>query len=89
MSRVSLASLLIAFGLLLLLKISNLIPVGYCTAYFGLIRRFWPVLLILYGLYLLFKERKKVFSQVILWVTLFLVGLWLICLSVAENNWII
>jgi hypothetical protein len=88
MNKIALAISLILFGILLLLKNSNLLPDSFCTTYLDLAQHLWPALVILFGLQLLVKEKMRVLSRSILWGILVLIGLWLFCQMVGPNNWV-
>lgn len=88
MNKVALAAVLILFGILLLLKNCNLLPDSFCTTYLDLARHYWPSLIILFGLQLLVKEKIRLFSRIIVWVILILIGLWLFCQMAGPNNWV-
>jgi uncharacterized membrane protein YcjF (UPF0283 family) len=88
MNKIALAVVLILFGVLLLLKNSNLLPDSFCTTYLDLANHFWPSLIILFGLQLLVKEKIRMLSRIIVWVILILLGLWLFCHMVGPNNWV-
>jgi LiaI-LiaF-like transmembrane region len=88
MNKIALAVVMILFGLLLLLKNSNLLPDSFCSIYLHLAENYWPSLIILFGLQLLVKDRYKILSRILGWLILILLGLWLFCHLAGANNWI-
>ncbi len=89
MNKIAVAVLLIAFGILLLLKNSNMLPVNFCSFYLELAANYWPVLIVLFGANLLIKDKYWEWSRVIIWVIILLVGFWLFCTLSGQNNWVI
>jgi hypothetical protein len=89
MNKIVMAVVFILFGVLLLLKNSNLLPDSFTTAYLDLAKHYWPTLIILFGLQLLIKDKNYFYGRVIFWLILFLLGLWLFCHITSPNNWVI
>lgn len=87
MDRLKWAFLWISLGVLWMFKVMHLIPGDW----FGIFYRqshLFPVLVILLGLYLFLRNKYPRFSVWVFWLTLFLIGLWLISITNNENTWI-
>ncbi|HBE78760.1 MAG TPA: hypothetical protein DDW65_13440 [Firmicutes bacterium] len=88
MNKIALSIMLILFGVLLLLKNSNLLPDNFANTYLDLANHYWPTLIILFGIHLLVKDKLKIVSRVLSWLILILLGLWLFCHLAGPNNWV-
>ena len=87
-NNTGLAVILIFAGAYLLLKSANLIPDHLAGWYLQLFYRYWPALLILWGLRVLFRDSLPVLSDICKWVTIiFLVG-WLVSLASGQREWV-
>jgi hypothetical protein len=87
MNRVRWASLWIILGVLWSLKIMNLIPGNFFSMVYHL-KYMFAVLVILFGLYIFFRNKYPHFSQWFIWLALFLIGLWFISSTYNEQTWI-
>lgn len=89
MSRIYLGSLLISFGILLLLNMAGIINAGVCWRLLKLFQKYWPGLLILLGLRMILAGKNPGWAEALKWLVILLVGLWIFCAFFAARNWVI
>jgi hypothetical protein len=87
MDRVKWAFLWISLGIIWMLKIMELLPGQWFDIFYRL-KYFFPALVILLGLYLFLRRKYPGFASWVFWLTLFLMGLWLISTTYSEKTWI-
>ncbi len=89
MSKIWLGVLLIIFGTLSLLNSMGFISSNLYIEYLNLTRKYWPSLLILFGLEIVVRDKNPKLAQFIKWSIIFLVALWIFCMIFIERNWVI
>lgn len=89
MNKVKTATVLILIGVILLLRNFGLLPPYLCQAYLELSRNYWPVILILAGFKMMVGSRQKKLGELLGWVIMLLLLLWLICGIWVRQEWVI
>jgi hypothetical protein len=89
MSRICLGSLLVIFGTLFLLNSAEIISSFIYLKYLNLFQKYWPGLLIILGLKMIIADKKPGLAEVLKWLVVLLIGLWIFAAVFVERNWII
>jgi hypothetical protein len=79
LNRVPWAIILILAGTLLLLRSFHLLPSFNSEMIFQIARQYWPVLLVLFGLHILVKDKTSAISEVIKWILIAFLAFYVFC----------
>lgn len=87
MVRMIVAVCLIGYGLGMLFKNWGWVPFGFYTAYLKWAKDYWPLILILFGVRVLVKDRFAVLEKVIGTLIVLMIGLWVLCNFWRQSAW--
>ena len=79
MSRIYLGSFFIIFGTLYLLVNMGIIRPFLAEEYLHLSGKYWPSLLVFWGLIIISAKKNPRLAEALRWLALLLVGIWLFC----------
>jgi hypothetical protein len=87
MGKFSVAVFLILFGLVMLLRSLRLFPEDFFIIYQDLAVRYWPILLILFGIKILAGRHSQRLAQIIGGIIFLLIAIWFACHFWARPEW--
>jgi multisubunit Na+/H+ antiporter MnhG subunit len=88
MGRILVAVSLIFLGLVSLLRSLNVLPNSYCRLFQELAAKYWPVLLVLFGVKMMVKGHSKTLDALLGLLIIILVALWVVCKWAGPSDWL-